>query len=131
MAHDTVKQGYQSLVSANRAGEPKRKAARLDADACLGCGVCVPACPEGGIRLTAREARVVTPVDSVRRTVAMAVERGKLQDLIFDNRTLLSHRALAAVLGAVLRRPPAKRFRAAGQLGSRYLDRLIERSSRA
>jgi len=66
------------------------------------------------------------PVDSVRRTVAMAVERGTLQHLIFDNQALASHRAMAAVLGAILRLPPVKRTMARGQLGSRYLDKLIE-----
>ena len=97
---------------------------------CLGCGVCVPACPEGGITLVPREERVITPVDSVRRTVAMAVERGTLQHLIFDNHAVVSHRAMAAVLGAILRLPPVKRSMARGQLGSRYLDRLIEWNER-
>jgi hypothetical protein len=33
---------------------------------------------------------------------------------------------MAAVLGAILRLPPVQRSMARGQLGSRYLDRLIE-----
>jgi ferredoxin len=115
-----------SLVSANHPDHPKQKAARLDQDLCLGCGVCVPACPEGGIALEPRDQRVITPVDSTYRTVKMAVERGTLQHLIFDNNGLASHRFLAAVLGAILRLPPVKRTMAAGQLGSRYLDKLIE-----
>jgi len=115
-----------ALVSANDPEKPKRKAATLDEDLCLGCGVCVPACPEDGISLIPREQRVITPVDSVHRTVAMAVERGTLQHLIFDNHALASHRAMAAVLGSILRLPPVKRRMASGQLGSRYLDRLIE-----
>jgi len=115
-----------ALVSANDPEKPKRKAATLDEDLCLGCGVCVPACPEDGISLIPREQRVITPVDSVHRTVAMAVERGTLQHLIFDNHALASHRAMAAVLGSILRLPPVKRRMARGQLGSRYLDRLIE-----
>jgi ferredoxin len=115
-----------TLVSANDPDKPKRKTAKLDEELCLGCGVCVPACPDNGITLKPREERVITPVDSTRRTVAMAVERGTLQHLIFDNHALASHRAMAAVLGAILRLPPVQRSMARGQLGSRYLDRLIE-----
>jgi ferredoxin len=115
-----------SLVSANDPEHPKRKAAKLDEDLCLGCGVCVPACPEGGIRLRPRERRVITPVDSTYRTVVMAVERGTLQHLIFDHHNQATHRVMAAVLGAILRLPPVKRSLAADQLGSRYLDKLIE-----
>jgi ferredoxin len=115
-----------SLVSANDPNKPKRKMARLDDDLCLGCGVCVPVCPEDGIRLLPRDDRVITPIDSVHRTVSMAVERGTLQHLIFDNHAHASHRAMAAVLGAILRLPPVQRSMARGQLGSRYLERLIE-----
>jgi ferredoxin len=115
-----------SLVSANDPDKPKRKVAKLDQDLCLGCGVCVPACPEDGLTLVPREERVITPVDSARRTVMMATERGTLQHLIFDTHALPTHRVMAAILGAILRLPPAKRAMAQGQLGSRYLDRLIQ-----
>jgi hypothetical protein len=57
----------------------------------------------------------------------MAVERGTLQDLIFDNRLLWSHRALATLLGAILRLPPAKRLLASRQVRSRYLEALVRR----
>ena len=87
--------------------------------------MCVPACPERGLQLRARAERVITPVDSVHRTVVMAIERGKLQDLVFDNRTLASHRAMAAVLGVILRLAPIKRAMASRQMKSRYLEALI------
>ena len=119
-----------SLVSANDPAKPKSKTAKLDNNLCLGCGVCVPACPERGITLTQRDERVITPVDSVHRTVRMAVERGTLQHMVFDNQALAGHRAMAAVLGAILRLPPVHRAMAGRQLGSRYLDKLIERSER-
>ena len=53
-------------------------------------------CPAGAIGLESRLSWVLTPVDTVRRTVAMAIERGTLQHLIFDNQVLYSHRTLAA-----------------------------------
>jgi len=59
--------------------------------------------------------------------VLMALERGKLQDLVFDNRVLWSHRALSALLGAILRLPPVKRALATEQVRSRYLETLVRR----
>ena len=115
------------LVSANDAHKPKKKAARLDDHLCLGCGVCVRACPEGALCLVSREKRVITPVNSAHKAVVMAVERGMLQNLIFDNHVLWSHRALAAVLGVILKLPPIKQALASEQVKSRYLQRLIQR----
>ena len=74
-----------------------------------------------------REKRVIPPLDTVHRTVIMAIERGKLAELICDDRTLASHRILGAVLGAVLKLPPVARALAREQVKSRYLEALIER----
>jgi hypothetical protein len=57
----------------------------------------------------------------------MAIERGKLENLIFDNLVLWHHRALAAVLGGILRLPPIKQILASEQVKSRYLETLIGR----
>jgi ferredoxin len=117
-----------SLVSANDPAKPKKKTSRLDETMCLGCGVCVTECPRGSLRLEARGERVITPVDSTHKVVHMAIERGLLQDLVFDDRTLRSHRAMAAILGAILRLPPLKRMMATEQVKSRYLERLLRSS---
>jgi len=116
-----------ALVRAVDPQRPRARTARLDADRCLGCGLCVRACPAPALRLTARGRRRLTPVDTVHRLVLMAVERGRLQHLIFDNQAHRSHRAMAAVLGAVLRLPPVQRALAAEQLQSRYVAALLER----
>jgi ferredoxin len=109
---------------AGEAGEMRRKA-QLEEKICLGCGVCVRNCPAGAIRLDARAQRVMTPISTAHRVVLMALERGKLQNLIFDNQAYLSHRTLATILGAILRLPPLKRALANRQLKSRYLERVI------
>jgi ferredoxin len=116
-----------SAVSANDPKRPKRTVARLDEDRCLGCGVCVPACREGALALKERGARRLTPLNGAHRAVLMALERGKLQELVFDNQLLWSHRALAAFLGAVLKLPPVKRALATEQVRSRYLEALVRR----
>jgi hypothetical protein len=75
--------------------------------------------------LKQRGQRVITPVNTAHRTVVMAIERGKLQDLIFDNRALARHRAMAAILGVILKLPPLKQAMASQQMKSRYLDNLL------
>ncbi len=70
---------------------------------------------------------MITPSNSVHRIVVMAIERGNLQNLIFDNQVLFSHRALAAILGVVLKLPPIKQAMASKQMKSRYLESLISR----
>jgi ferredoxin len=114
-------------VPANDARLPKMRLARLDERVCLGCGVCVPACRTGGLRLVRRARRVIPPLDTVHRTVLMALERGQLADLLFDDRTLASHRILGAVLGAILRLPLVKRGLVAEQVKSRYLEAVLAR----
>ncbi len=116
-----------TLVSAHDPRRRMKKAARLDEERCLGCGVCVPACPTGALALKSRPQRVLTPLDGTHRVLLMAIERGTLQHLVFDQRVLWSHRALAAVLGGLLRLPPVKRAMASEQFRSRYLETLVRR----
>ncbi len=115
-----------TLVSANDPHQPKRKKAKVNEELCLGCGVCLKACSRSGIRLESRPARVITPLNSTHRVVVMAIERGCLQNLIFDNRALFSHRAMAAILGVILRLPPIKQAMASKQMKSRYLESVIQ-----
>ena len=116
-----------SVVSANDPHRPNRTVARLDIERCLGCGVCIRVCRERALALTERGPRRLTPLNGAHRAVLMALERGKLQDLVFDNRLLWSHRALAAFFGAILQLPPLKQLAATQQVRSRYLEALIRR----
>ena len=115
------------LVSAGDSQRPKRRKARVNEDLCLGCGMCVRQCRTGAAKLKSRAQRVITPVNTAHRTVLMAIERGKLQELIFDNRALFSHRAMAAILGAILELPLVKQAMASKQMKSRYLEQLLVR----
>jgi ferredoxin len=114
-----------SLISANDPQSPKKRRSRLAEEICLGCGLCVRSCPTESLTLTPRKEKVITPVTSAYRIVLMAIERGKLQNLIFDNRLLFSHRALATIFGVIFRIPPVKQILANKQLQSRYLEKIL------
>jgi ferredoxin len=116
-----------TLVSANDPKKPAGKKAKLHPDICLGCGICLTGCTKKAIELRIRKERVITPVNSIHRVVTMAIERGKLQNLIFDNQVMFSHRAMAAVLGVILKLPPVKQALATQQFKSRYLVSLIRK----
>ena len=116
-----------TLVSSNNPKKPNSKKAKLYPDICLGCGICLTGCNKKAIELRCRPKRVITPVNSVHRIVIMAIERGKLQNLLFDNQVMFSHRAMAAVLGVILKLPPMKQALASQQFKSRYLAALLKR----
>lgn len=101
------------------------KKAVIDEDICLGCGVCIRNCAPKAMMMMRREKTVITPVNSVHRIVLMAIEKGTLQHLIFD-KGLPSHRAMAAILGVILKLPPAKQLLASRQMKSVYLEKLLK-----
>ncbi len=118
-----------SLVSANDTQKPKKRLAKLDENRCLGCGLCVNVCKNKSILLKSLTKRVLTPVNSAHKIVSMAIERGTLQHLIFDNQALWNHRVMATILGVILKLPPIKQAMASEQIKSRYLGRLLQNIS--
>ena len=97
----------------------------IDREICLGCGVCARNCGTKAIELKRRPTQVITPVNSTHRFVLQAIEKGTLQNLIFDNQAFANHRAMAAVFGTILKLPPLKQAMASKQFKSVYLDRIL------
>ncbi len=116
-----------SLVSKHSTNK-KRKVVQLLEENCIGCGVCVRVCKPEALEMIPRESRVFTPIDLTHRVVVEAIERGKLQNLIFDNQAHFNHRILASILGVILKLPPVKQIMATKQVKSKYITKLIERS---
>lgn len=106
----------------------KAKLAKLDENICLGCGVCVKNCPTNSINLMHRNENIITPVTTVHRAVLSAIEKGQLQNLIFDNEAHKSHKAMAAVLASILKLSPVHKLMASKQMKSVYLAKLLENS---
>ena len=110
--------------------ENNKEIIKINEEMCLGCGVCARNCPKNSIILIKRKEKIITPANSVHRVVLMAIEKGQLQELIFDNKGLSSHRVMAAILSAILKLPPSKRVLANKQLKSIYLDRLLSKNNK-
>ncbi|MCI5647896.1 MAG: 4Fe-4S dicluster domain-containing protein [Fusicatenibacter sp.] len=107
------------------AAKKRRKLAAVNTEICLGCGVCARNCPTKAIELQRRPVQVITPVNSTHRFVLQAIEKGTLQNLIFDNQAFANHRAMAAVFSVILDLPPVKQALASEQFKSIYLDKLL------
>ena len=92
-----------------RSGEDEKKEGGDRPKSCASDAAC--ACGHARrTRFASRNAASASSRPSIRRTAScvMAIERGMLQELIFDNHALWNHRAMAAILGVILRLPPIK-----------------------
>ncbi len=114
-----------SIESEVKPDGKKRKWAVRDEELCLGCGVCYSACKLGGVGMTAREKRVMTPESTYDRVVTMAIERGKLADLVFDEPENLGYKAVGRMLSALEKTTPVKAAMAVKPLRSAFLNAVV------
>ena len=110
-------------------GKKQVRVATCDAEICLGCGVCSTLCPTGAATMRSRPQRVLVPETIFDQRVAMAIERGRLADLLFDDPGKLSHRALRRILHALEKSPPVKVAMAAESIRSSFL-RVVVRAAK-
>ena len=110
--------------------EKPRRRAVVDDALCLGCGVCHGACKPGGVTMKPRPKRVLTPETMFDRVAAMAIERGKLAEMIFDDPQKLSHRALGRVVGLLERSTVFKAAMAVRRLRSAFLRTVVAGAKR-
>jgi Pyruvate/2-oxoacid:ferredoxin oxidoreductase delta subunit len=102
-------------------------APRVDPGRCIGCGVCCGACGKGALRMDRAGGAPRVPAGTVEKAVRMAIERGRLADLLVDEGAGLGSRFLHHALEAILRLPPSQRLLASEQAGSRFVDAALRR----
>ncbi len=105
-------------------GKKKKKQPLVDESFCLGCGVCGLKCPTGSIKLHERHPRVIHPETTFERVILQCLERGTLQNQIFDDPQGLTHRVMRPLVGGFLRLPPVKKALMSDLLRSRFLKAM-------
>ncbi len=105
-----------------------RGLAVLTGGLCLGCGVCHSQCRAGAVRMKPRPSRVFTPETTFDMVGHMAIERGKLAEIIFDDPESLTHRTLGRLLCLLEKSPPWKAAMAVRPLRSAFLNTVFSLS---
>ena len=105
-------------------GSKKKANPKVDKSICLGCGVCGLKCSAKAIRLAQRKERVIHPETTFERVILQCLERGTLQNQIFDNPQSITQKAMRGVLGGFLRLSPVKKSLMSDILRSSFLSAM-------
>jgi formate hydrogenlyase subunit 6/NADH:ubiquinone oxidoreductase subunit I len=98
-----------SLVPAQDTKDGKKKKALLNRDICVGCGLCAARCKPGAIHMIPRSSRAIHPESLFEVTMLTSLERGTLQNQLFDNPQSVTQEFMRTFMGAFFRLPPVKR----------------------
>lgn len=102
----------------------KKKDAILNTSICLGCGVCSLHCNNRAVTLVRREKRVLHPETTFERIILQSLERGTLQNQIFDNPQSITQKFMRGFIGGFLRLRPVKAALMSDMLRSSFLNAM-------
>jgi len=97
---------------------------QIDEKFCLGCGVCSLQCANDALRLVSREKRVLHPENTFERIILQCLEKGTLQNQLFDDRSKMSMRFMSGLVGGFLRLSPVKKALMSDLLRSQFLSMM-------
>jgi ferredoxin len=110
------------LFSANDPKHAKKKKAAVDQERCVGCGVCAVKCPADAVIMAQRKSRVIHPETTFERIILLSLERGNLQNQIFDNPESMTQEVIRTFIGAFLKMPPVKKTLMSDMFRSTFLS---------
>ncbi len=111
----------RTMVEAEKSGAKSKKEPVTDAAVCLGCGVCALRCRSGALSLVRRKKRIITPETTFERILLQCLERGSLQNQLFDDPRKATHKFMRGLVGGFLRLSPVKRALMSDALRSTFL----------
>jgi ferredoxin len=105
-------------------GTKKKKKPVTDSAICLGCGVCALKCETGALKLVKRGKRVIHPETTFGRILLQCLERGTLQNQLFDNPASMTHKFMRGFVGGFLKLTPVKKALMSDMLRSTFLNAM-------
>lgn len=102
----------------------KKKQPLINKSICLGCGVCGLKCPTGAMKLVKRKKRVICPETTFEKVLLASLEKGTLQNQLFENPNSISQKFMRGLLGGFLRLSPVKKALMTDTLRSRFLKTM-------
>lgn len=98
------------------------KKAKVNEKFCLGCGVCATKCAKKAVVLVKRKQRVLHPENTFERIILQTLERGNLQNLLFEQADSFTPRLMKGLVGGFLRVPMVQRALMSDMFRSRFLN---------
>ena len=115
-----------NIIMESVKGDGKSKqVAGIDSSFCLGCGVCALQCEHGALQLKKRKQKVIHPDTTFERNILQCLERGNLQNYIFDNPQAVTQNVMRGIIGGFLRLSPVKRALMSDSLRSTFLSLMV------
>lgn len=95
---------------------------KIDTSICVGCGVCALKCDTGALKLVKRGYRVIHPEDTFERVILQCLEKGTLQNQMFNNPQSITQKFMRGFVGGFLKLPPVKKAFMSDMLRSSFLN---------
>jgi ferredoxin len=96
----------------------------IDSSICIGCGVCALKCETESMKLTRRKQKVLHPETTFEKIILQCLEKGTLQNFVFNNPQNIGHSFMRGFVGAFLKLPPVKKALMSDMLRSRFLNAM-------
>ena len=108
-------------MSGKQALTKPRAQAVVNTELCLGCGVCTMKCAKKAIKMEKRSERYIHPETTFERVLLQCLERGTLQNQIFDNPQSLSQEFMRGLIRGFMKLVPTRQIEMSRTLRSSFL----------